>query len=356
MTTVQKEKIARRKLSLLQLAQELGNVSKACRIMGYSRQQFYEIRRNYQVYGAEGLIDRLPGARGPHPNRVSPEVEEAILKHALASPTHGAQRVAHELRLQGTEVSAGGVRGVWSRHALQTKHERLLRLEEEVRERRLELTDEQIRLLERYSPEFRERHIEVSHTGELVAVDTFYAGSLKGVGRIYLQCVLDCFSRYAWARFYTSKLPVTAVQILNNDVLPFFEKQRARITTILSDNGREFCGRPDQHPYELFLQLEEIEHRTTRVRRPQTNGFIERFHRTLLDEHLRVLGRTKWYESVEEMQIDLDTYLEHYNRKRPHQGRGMDGRTPYQAFKQGLPRKRARSPKPKEATEQKQAA
>ncbi len=115
MTTVQAEKIARRKLSLLELAQELGNVSKACRIVGYSRQQFYEIRRNFQVYGAEGLLDRMPGARGPHPNRVASEVEEAILAHALAHPTHGAQRVADELMLRSVQVSSGGVRGVWIR-------------------------------------------------------------------------------------------------------------------------------------------------------------------------------------------------------------------------------------------------
>ncbi len=109
---------------------------------------------------------------------------------------------------------------------------------------------------------------------------------------MYLQTVLDCFSRYAWGRLYTSKLPLTAVQVMNNDVLPFFDEHRVRVKTVLSDNGREFCGRPDRHPYELFLQLEDIEHRTTKVGRPQPNGFIERFHRTLLDEHLRVKGRT----------------------------------------------------------------
>jgi transposase InsO family protein len=151
--------------------------------------------------------------------------------------------------------------------------------------------------------------------------------------------VLDCHSRYAWARLYISKLPLMAVQILNNDVLPFFEKHRAWVVTILSDNGREFCGRPDRHPYELFIQLEEIEHRTTKVRRPQSNGFIERFHRTLLEEHLRIQGRTKCYEALEEMQKDLDVYLVSYNTKRPHQGRGMKGRTSYQALKEGLPKK-----------------
>lgn len=236
-------------------------------------------------------------------------------------------------------MSSMGVRGVWMRHNLQTKHERLMRLEQATREKRIELTDEQVKLLERFSPEFRERHIITKHTGELVAVDTFFVGQLKGVGKVYLQTVIDCFSRYAWGRLYTSKMPVTAVHILNNDVLPFFEKHDAEITTILSDNGREFCGRPDTHPYELFLQLEEIEHRTTRVRRPQSNGFVERMHRTLLDEHFRIKGREKWYESVEEMQVDLDEYLIRYNTKRPHQGRDMKGCTPYAVFVKGLPKK-----------------
>lgn len=336
MTT--KEKVARRKLSLLELANDLDNVSRACRIMGYSRQQFYEIRRNYQTFGAEGLIDRLPGARGPHPNRVPAEVEEAILEHGLAHPAHGALRVSHELMLKGVQVSSGGVRGVWSRHKLLTKHERLLRLEKSVAERRIELSDDQVRLLERFSPEFRERHIETRHTGELVAVDTFFVGHLKGVGKVYLQSVIDCHSRYAWGRLYTSKLPLTAVHVMNNDVLPTFEAHGAAIGTVLSDNGREFCGRPDRHPYELFLQLEGIEHRTTRVKRPQSNGFVERLHRTLLDEHFRVMGRTKFYETVEEMQTDLEAYLKTYNERRPHQGRGMKGRTPAKAFTDGLPK------------------
>lgn len=336
MTT--KDKIARRKLSLLELAGELANVSRACKVMGYSRQQFYEIRRNFQTYGADGLIDRLPGARGPHPNRVAAEIETAILDHALVHPCHGATRVEQELRLKGVQVSSGGVRGVWQRHGLLTKHERLLRLEKSTAERQLTLSEEQVRLLERFSPEFRERHIEAPHTGALVAVDTFFVGTLKGVGKLYLQTAIDCHSRHAWARLYPNKLPVTAVHLMNNDVLPSFEAHEAKIETVLSDNGREFCGRPDQHPYELFLQLEDIAHRTTRVKRPQSNGIIERFHRTLLDEHFRVEGRRTWFETIEEMQAVLDDYVFAYNTKRPHQGRGMNGRTPSQAFLEGLPK------------------
>jgi transposase InsO family protein len=246
--------------------------------------------------------------------------------------------VEQELRLKGIAVSSGGVRGVWQRHNLLTKHARPLRLEKATAERKIELKEDQIRLIERFSPEFRERHIEAPHTGALVAVDTFFVGALKGVGKVYLQTAIDCHSRYAWARLYPSKLPLTAVHTMNHDVTPSFEEHNAKIEVVLSYNGREFCGRPDQHPYELFLQLEDIEHRTTRVKRPQSNGIVERFHRTLLDEHFRVEGRRTWFETIDEMQGSLDDYLVIYNTKRPQQGRGMNGRTPITVFKAGLPR------------------
>ncbi len=137
---------------------------------------------------------------------------------------------------------------------------------------------------------------------------------------------------------YLNKLPVTAVQTLNNDVLPTFEQHGAHIDAVLSDNGREFCGREDRHPYELFLQLEGIEHKRTRVNRPHSNGIVERWHRTVLDEHFRVEGRRPWFETIDEMQVVLDTYLVNSNTKRPHQGRGMDGRTPLKAFRDGIPK------------------
>ena len=137
-------------------------------------------------------------------------------------------------------------------HKLLGRHQRLLRLETKVQKTKLKLTDEQIRLLERFNPEFKERHIETRFTGDLVAIDTFFVGTLKGVGRVYMQSVIDCHSRYAWGRLYTSKLPVTAVHAPNDDVLPFFEEHHAPVKTILTDNGREYCGRKDRHPFELF--------------------------------------------------------------------------------------------------------
>lgn len=326
----------KRKLSLLALAEELQNVSRACRIMGYHRDSFYEIRRAFQVGGVAALVEQKRGPRGPHPNRISPEVEERILQYSLEKPTHGAQRVSNELRLLGVDVGPGGVRGVWQRHNLETRHRRLLRLEKANQETTLVLSEEQIQLLERHSVDFRCRHVEASRPGELLNQDTFFWGSLKGVGKVYVQVVVDVFCSLAFAKVYNSKMPITAVDLLYDRVLPFYEVLGVPVGAVLTDNGREFCGRADQHPYELLLALEEIEHRTTKIRSPRTNGFVERMNRTLLDECFRVAGRTTWYTDVAEIQRDLDVFLDYYNLRRSHQGYRLNGKTPAQALREAL--------------------
>lgn len=326
----------RRKLSLLKLAEELQNVSKACRIMGYHRDTFYEIRRAFQIGGVQALVEAKRGPRHPHPNRVSPEIESRILDYALTQPTHGAQRVANELRLQDINVSASGVRGVWLRHDLETRTKRLLRLEQTAQDDTIVLSEMQIALLERHSVDFRCRHVEASRPGELLNQDTFYWGTLKGVGKVYVQVVVDVFCSLAFAKVYSSKMPVTACELLYDRVLPFYEALGVPVGAILTDNGREFCGREEQHPYELLLAMEGIEHRTTRVRSPRTNGFVERMNRTLLDECFRVSGRTTWYLEIAEIQRDLDTFLAYYNLDRSHQGYRLRGRTPAQALREAL--------------------
>ena len=166
--------------------------------------------------------------------------------------------------------------------------------------------------------------------------DTFYWGTLKGVGKVYVQVVVDTFCSLAFAKVYTSKMPITACDLLYDRVLPFYEALGVEVGSVLTDNGREFCGKPDSHPYELLLGLEGIEHRTTKVRSPQTNGFVERMNRTLLDECFRVKGRTTWYLTPQEIQRDLDEFLERYNLERSHQGYRLRGRTPAQALREAL--------------------
>lgn len=130
--------------------------------------------------------------------------------------------------------------------------------------------------------------------GELLNQDTFYWGTLKGVGKVYIQVIVNVFCSLAFAKVYNAKMPITAADLLYDRVLPFYKTLSCPVQTILTDNGREFCGRPEQHPYELLLAMNDIEHRTTKVRTPRTNGFVERMNRTLLDECFRVAERQTW--------------------------------------------------------------
>lgn len=157
------------------------------------------------------------------------------------------------------------------------------------------------------------------------------------VGRIYQQTVLDTYSSVAFAKLYTTKAPITAADTVNDQVLPFFAEQEVSVLRILTDRGTEFCGRLDSHPYQLYLQLQEIEHTKTKARRPQTNGICERFHRTVQDEFYKVAFRPTIYATLEALQADLDAYLTRYNTERTHQGKRCQGRTPMQTFLDSRP-------------------
>ncbi len=334
MTT--QEKLIRRKQSLLELGEFLQNVSQACKIHGVSRQHFYDIKKAYEEEGIEGLREKT--RRKPClKNRVAPEVEEAVLQIAYEYPAYGQVRAANELRKKGILVSGGGVRSIWLRHGLETFKKRLNNLEEKAAQEGIVYTEAQLVALESARRE-RESHpdeIETEHPGYLLSQDTFYVGYLKGVGRIYQQTVIDTYSAVAFAKVYSAKVPVTAADTLNDRVMPFFEAQGIPVLRILTDRGTEFCGAADRHPYELFLQLNEIEHTRTKVKSPQTNGICERAHQTFLNEFYRVNFRKKVYSDLESLQVDLDAYLQYYNTERTHQGKRCQGRTPLETFLDG---------------------
>lgn len=334
MTT--QEKLIRRKLSLLELAEFLKNVSQACKIQGCSRQHFYDIKKSYEENGLEGLKEK--SRRKPCiKNRVAPEIEEAVVKMAYEYPAYGQMRASNELGKQGVLISTGGVRSIWLRHDLETFKKRLRALEEKAAQEGIVYTEAQLAALEaaKQQRESDPEEIQTEHAGYLLAQDTFYVGYLKGVGRIYQQTVIDTYSSVGFAKLYTAKVPVTAADILNDRVLPFFEDQEIPILTILTDRGTEYCGRLDKHPYELYLQLNEIEHRKTKVKSPQTNGICERFHQTVLNEFYRVTFRKKLYSDLEDLQEDLDKFIDRYNHERTHQGKRCQGRTPMQTFNEG---------------------
>ena len=276
------KKLAHKRLTLLQLAEKLGNVSKACRMHKVSRSQFYEYKRSFQEHGLEGLVDKPPIPL-THPNQLPKKTKARIIELSLEHPAFGQQRIADQMALEGLSFCATSVRTVWKKDDLETKYKRLLRLEEKAMAKGFKLTEKQIRLLEKANPEFAERHVQSDYPGYLLCQDTFYVGRLKGVGRIYLQAVVDTYGSLAFGKLYTSKRQATAADVLYDCVLPFYESHGLPVQAVLTDNGTEYKGRPTVHLYEIFLELNDIEHRTTKIGNPRTNGFVERFNRTVLD-------------------------------------------------------------------------
>jgi len=328
-------KIVKNRIGLLNLAQELGDVSKACRIMGYSRDTFYRYKAAKEEGGVEALFDanrRKPNLK----NRVDEITEKAVVDHAIDFPAEGQTRASNELRKKGTFVSPSGVRSIWLRHNLECFSKRLKALEKQSAESGMVLTEAQVQALERKKlDDLASGEIETAHPGYLGSQDTFYVGTLKGVGRVYQQTFVDTYSKVAFAKLYTTKTPITSADLLNDKVLPFFDDHKVPMLRILTDRGTEYCGKHDSHDYQLYLGLNDIEHTKTRVKSPQTNGICERFHRTILREFYQVAFRKKIYRQVEEMQEDLDQWLEKYNLHRTHQGKMCCGRTPMQTFLDG---------------------
>lgn len=329
------DKVIKHKVGLLNLAEELGNVSKACQIMGLSRDTFYRYKSAVEEGGVDALIDA--NRRKPNPkNRINPVIEDAVVSYAVEQPAHGQVRTSNELRKRGVLVSPSGVRSVWLRHDLACFKDRLKALEAQVATDGIVLTESQVAALEKKKHDDEVAgEIETAHPGYLGSQDTFYVGTLKGVGRVYQQTFVDTYSKVAAAKLYTTKAPLTAADILNDRVLPMFEKQDLPLLRVLTDRGTEYCGRVEHHDYELYLAINDIEHTKTKAKSPQTNGICERFHKTILNEFYQITFRKKIYNDLESLQHDLDEWLEYYNNERTHQGKMCCGRTPMETLNDG---------------------
>jgi transposase InsO family protein len=327
--------VIKHKIGLLNLAEELGNVSKACRIMGLSRDTFYRYQNAVEQGGVEALIDQ--SRRKPNlKNRVDEQTEAAVVAYAIDQPAHGQVRASNELRKRGVFISPSGVRCVWMRNDLACFKDRLKALEEKSAKENFILTESQVQALERKKhDDVVAGEIETAHPGYLGSQDTYYVGNLKGVGRIYQQTFIDTYAKVGFAKLYTTKTPITSADLLNDKVLPFYEQHQLPLLRILTDRGTEYCGKAETHDYQLYLAINDIEHTKTKARSPQTNGICERFHKTINQEFYQVTFRKKVYRDLESLQLDLDQWIEYYNNERTHQGKMCCGRTPMETLEDG---------------------
>ena len=300
------------------------SVQKLCKQFNRSRTWFYKWYNRYKLYGSKGLyniVRKLPAM----PNQTPLDIEMKIITFIEDYPSYGPVRISNDLLKKGIEVKPSAVYNVLKRHNLNTRKLRL----EHIRVKHNVVKDKSD--IERAKELSRSRSLNTEGPGDVVGIDVFYVGCLKGVGRVYQYTSVDTYSSFSWAKIYTDKSAVSAcdfmIHVYNNSL-------DTPIKSVLTDNGKEFTThhKSKKHSFERVLKELNIKHRFTKVRHPWTNGSVERFQRTVLEEFYQVTFRKKIYTTLDELNDDLNKYLNHYNYKRTHQGKRTNGRVPAELY------------------------
>jgi transposase InsO family protein len=309
------------RLRVLNEAQRSGNVSATCRRYGISRTLFYRWQGRLEQYGRDGLI---PKRRGPHrgrPPRVSVQDERRVIATALAWPTCGPQFVSDLLAREGVPIAAVTVWRVLTRHGLGTRRARLGVLEADSAAASGVLT-------ERTRRRRKTRHVAANVPGELLSLDTFYVGKLKGVGKVWQITGCDVASSYTWAQLVVGEVTGDDTwRFVDTTIHGAYRAAGWELQRVLTDRGHEFKG-----AFVAGCERHGIRVTRTKPRHAWTNGFVERVQGTILHEHWRIAFRRQYFTSAGGLQRSLDRYLRFYNVERPHRGYRLNGLTPATKF------------------------
>ena len=323
------ERIASYKYSVLQHAHKHKNITSTCKLFNLTRTTYYEWLRRFKQFGYLGLLDRQK-SKPKMPNQIKPEYETIIENYIIDYPTHGPRRISYELRIQGINISETGIYHVLRRKELNHRLNRLFYAQQH--------SDNPV-ITERYLREIEKKktHIEAFYPGYLFCQDTFYVGTIKGLGRIYQQTGVDAYSNFGLAKVYLDKKADSAIDFVKTKALPVYDLFGIPLDRILTDHGKEYTThwKNGKHDYELFLAEHGIRHSKIKLRCPKSNGIVERFNRTLLEEFYQIAMIKKVYTSLSQLQDDLDQFIYNYNFKRTNQGYRLKGKIPYQKFLDG---------------------
>ncbi len=317
------EKVHLQRLRLFRRAEELGNVSEACREAGLARSLYYQLRDRYRMYGADGLHPKHRRGRPGRPPALDAQVERRLVGEALAQPAWGPQRISDQLAMRGIHVAPSTVYRALKRHRLGTRTRRFGILELHSATKAGLLTERTKRTLEKARPMPSRAHIEAEEPGELVGFDCFYIGRLKGVGKVWQITACDTVSSYTWAKIFLGDPRAEISAEFLREVHADLERAGWPMQRALTDGGSEFKSHFTTTCKELGVR-----HTKTKPRHPFTNGFVERVQGTLLHEHWRVEFRRRYFTHVQQIERSLQGALRHYNFDRSHRGYRTRGRTP----------------------------
>jgi transposase InsO family protein len=311
------------RLRVIERAQVVGNVSAVCRELGISRTLFYRWRKRLERYGSDGLHPRRLRPQPGRPVATAPEVERLVLGIAISAATWGCRRIAAYLaRSWNLRLAPSTVQRLLRRVGLATRRARLTVLEQQAARTAGLLTERTRQQLWR-ARHGRTRNVEATEPGQLVCLDTFYIGNLKGVGKVWQITACDAATSYGLAALLPAHDAAATAPFLRAVVVPHFQRAGWPVRRVLTDGGPEFKGAFDVACRQLGLR-----HTRTKPRHAWTNGFVERLQGTILQELWRVAFRRRYFTTRAALQRALDGFMQYYNTERPHQGYRLHGRTP----------------------------